>query len=80
MPQKQLENTITGNQVLNPEAFTVTIAQVAGPCKVPMELWKKCRWYLVMAGTEFGIQYYGDEPDDDFPPGLDGMCIRRSGC
>jgi len=40
-----------------------------------MEVGETCQWYLLRAGTDFAIQYYGDEPEKEFPPGLDGTCV-----
>jgi hypothetical protein len=43
-----------------------------------MELGEICRWYLVRVRTEFAVQYYGDEQEEDFPPGLNGNWILES--
>jgi hypothetical protein len=37
-----------------------------------MELGEYSDWYLIKIGNDFGVQYYGDTPDEDFPQGLSG--------
>lgn len=32
-----------------------------------------CKWYLVKSEDEYGVQYNGDDPDNNFPRDLDGM-------
>jgi len=43
-----------------------------------MEFGETCQWYLVRVGTEYAVQYYGDDADQNFPPGLDGTYYSYS--
>lgn len=37
-----------------------------------MEIGENCQWYLIKIGDDYGVQYCGDTPDEDFSQGLTG--------